>query len=270
MKILSEDLKAVGKYFEDRKNQWVCVDCMIKDLQLKKLNVAESIRVLKEDAGYIFEVSKSSSRMAKLIPCLECGVKTSHYKFIGLCDDRKVRIQFKKSIKDRLKKLYDNTDAFSGQKSGALEIDHKTPHLLKDDEYRYYMSDNELMSEYQLLTPGHNTQKREVCSVCQRTGRRPPFFFAGCCGYYSGNSEYTGTCCGCGWYDGNAWRNASARNQIKKDDNIYDLIKKSNLGIKPLVNFDSWKDFLEEFPELKMKNIPQSVEDEWNKELTLW
>lgn len=266
---MNNDIEKIGDYFKNRKDTWVCVDCMCDDLELKKINAAEVVRDLGEKYGYEFEVSKSGQKRKSMF-CPKCCAKTTHYKFIGIGDCKKNRIQFDNNIKNRLKRLYNDTDAFSGQKSGSLQIDHKTPHLLKDDnKSSSLMSDDELMRDYQLLTPGHNTQKREICSCCQRSGRRPPFFFSGCAGYYDGTSEYKGSCYGCGWYDGNAWRKANAQNEIKKDEVIYDYIKKSKFGIKVIINFEDWKNFLEEFPELKLKNIPEYDEEE-SMELQLW
>ena len=265
-----KDIKKIGNYFENRKDTWVCVDCMCGDLELENINAAEVVRELGEKFGYMFETSESGQKRKHIfIP--RCCTKRTHYKFIGFGDCKKTRIQFDTETKKRLKRLYNNTDAFSGQKSGDLQIDHKTPHLIKDDEKPYaLMSDDELMDEFQLLTPGHNTQKREVCSYCQNSGRRPPFFFSGCAGYYAGDSQYNGTCYGCGWYDGNAWREANANDGIKKDKLIYDYIKKSKTGIKSIVNFEDWKKFLEEFPELKSKNIPEHIEEGGNINTSLW
>ena len=46
-----KDIKKIGNYFENRKDTWVCVDCMCGDLELEKINAAEVVRELGEKFG---------------------------------------------------------------------------------------------------------------------------------------------------------------------------------------------------------------------------
>ena len=79
------------------------------------------------------------------------------------------------------------------------------------------LTDQEIKTEFQLMSNQCNLQKREVCRTCYQTNIRGyPF---GIKFYYNGNENWsievpkTGKnaengCVGCGWYDLEAWREA--------------------------------------------------------------
>ena len=77
------------------------------------------------------------------------------------------------------------------------------------------MKDDEINSDFQLLTNQRNQQKREVCRKCFQTGERGiiygiPFFYSGSANWdtsipVTGKKAEQG-CIGCAWYDINRWR----------------------------------------------------------------
>lgn len=103
-----------------------------------------------------------------------------------------------------------NKNALPDHKFSEIRWDENTAEKNPDD-----MSEEEIMSKFQLLTNQRNEQKREVCRECYQTNKRGypygiPF-------YYKGDENWDETipkigkhaekgCEGCGWYDIARWK----------------------------------------------------------------
>lgn len=236
-------------YFEKRKGQWVCMFCF--EEYLKKLNIklgqhAKDIQVLKSK-GYVFEKSQKYY-------CSTCKILTSHYKYLGFSNENNERLGISPKERQKIVKLLSPIDAFTGQKVTTFEVDHKTPHTVQK-EYTAVsdMDSDEIKEKFQITSPYMNKLKDKACSCCKQTGRRTPFFMGGQIAYYDGDSEYKGSCYGCGWYDACAWRKASLDGKLKRDDVIFELAKKSKNKMDSLLVLEKWKFFLNEFPGLNLK-----------------
>ena len=142
--------------------------------------------------------------------CPVCRQETSHYKLLKLVPTlaKQERLHIDDKSRNRALKVLGGRDAFTGALiSSKPEIDHKIPwtRLEKDIDIRY-LSDQEIKNNFQLLTREHNLLKDRMCTICKTKNIRPPFFEIEF--WYQGNEHYTGSCVGCGWYDGIEWRNA--------------------------------------------------------------
>ena len=158
--------------------------------------------------GYEFE-EISPGRWAESQYCHVCMQETTHYKLLNGTPTltKQTRLGIDAKTRKRILKLFDNRDAFTGGSiSSVAEIDHKVPwtRLDKDIDAKN-LSDDEIKIHFQLLTREHNLLKDRACSHCKLHNERPPFL--GILFWYAGNSQYFGTCEGCGWYDGVKWRN---------------------------------------------------------------
>ena len=121
---------------------------------------------------------------------------------------KQVRLSIDKKSRDRALAVLEGRDAFTGATiSSTPEIDHKVPWTrLEEDIDIRNLSDSQIKDNFQLLTREHNLLKDRMCSKCKEYNIRPPFL--GIKFWYAGNEHYCGSCVGCGWYDGVAWRNA--------------------------------------------------------------
>ncbi len=181
--------------------QWCCGYCSSNSNQ-----PAATFRELKK-RGYIFD-EHTPGRWGKEMYCPTCGTNRTHYRLLSaeIENKEKKRYGFTKAVSDRIKRLFDNRDAITGASiSSVAEIDHKMPWTrLESDIDTSAISDDEIKSNFQLLTREHNLLKDRMCGRCKETGIRPPFLEIAF--WYSGDEQYTGTCEGCGWYDARKWR----------------------------------------------------------------
>ena len=188
---------------ECRKNleQWVC------SLHTTGSNQPAAIFREVKKRGYEFE-EVSPNRWAKTMFCPVCEQETTHYKLKKDTPvfSRQERLAIDKKTRDRILKIFDNRDAFTGGSiSSVAEIDHKVPWTrLKVDIDARDLTDEEIRTHFQLLTREHNLLKDRACTVCKNENVRPAFL--GIPFWYSGGSEYLDTCEGCGWFDGEKWR----------------------------------------------------------------
>jgi hypothetical protein len=189
------------KAFQENIGQWVCGYCNSDSNQ-----PAATFREVKK-GGYIFE-EPSPNRWGKDIFCKVCNTNRTHYKLLVLepVFSSKPRITISKADRDRILKLFDNRDAFTGGSiTSTAEIDHKTPWTrLEQDIDASQMSNAEIIMHFQLLTREHNLLKDRACNSCKKYNYRPPFFEINF--WYQGDENFEGTCEGCGWYDGIKWR----------------------------------------------------------------
>lgn len=188
---------------ECKKNvgQWTC------SLHTTGSNQPAAIFREVKKQGYEFE-EVSSNRWATTKYCPVCGQETTHYKLLKLEPTltKQVRLTIDKKSRDRTLGIFGWRDAFTGASiSSTPEIDHKIPWTrLEEDIDIRYLSDNEIKENFQLLTREHNLLKDRMCGICKTQGIRPPFLEIEY--WYKGDKHYTGSCVGCGWYDGVEWR----------------------------------------------------------------
>ena len=108
--------------------------------------------------------------MGKTMFCPVCGQETTHYKLEKDTPvfSRQERLAIDKKTRDRILKIFDNRDAFTGGSiSSVAEIDHKVPwtRLEVDLDARGF-TDEEIRTHFQLLTREHNLLRIEhVLSV---------------------------------------------------------------------------------------------------------
>ena len=168
--------------------------------------------------GYEFE-EVSTNRWGKTMYCETCGQVTTHYKLLKAEPTltKQERLAIDKKTRERILNIFFNKDAFTGASiSSCAEIDHKIPWTRLDKDIdATKLSDNEIKENFQLLTREHNLLKDRACGYCKQNNVRPPFLEIPF--WYEGNSQYKGSCKGCGWYDGKKWR-----------EEISKLIKNSN------------------------------------------
>ena len=172
--------------------------------------------------GYEFE-EVSPNRWAKTMLCSVCGQETTHYKLEKDTPvfSKQERLTIDKKTRDRILRIFDNRDAFTGGSiSSVAEIDHKVPWTrLEEDIDARELTDDEVRTHFQLLTREHNLLKDRACTVCKNENVRPAFL--GIPFWYSGGSEYLDTCEGCGWFDGEKWRQELSKiisKKYQKDD----------------------------------------------------
>lgn len=157
--------------------------------------------------GYEFE-EVTTGRWASSRFCKVCGQDTSHYKLLKSEPTltKQVRLGIDKKSRDRTLSVLEGKDAFTGASiTSTPEIDHKVPWTRLDEDIDIrQLSDSEIKEHFQLLTREHNLLKDRMCGICKCKGIRPPFLEIEY--WYQGNKNYTGSCVGCGWYDGVEWR----------------------------------------------------------------
>lgn len=181
--------------------KWTCVSCHSSSGQ-----PAAIFRAIKK-RGYKFEETMPG-RWAKEQYCPICGQTTTHYKLLVaepvLPEHNRCPISGKS--RERVLTLLGGRDAFTGGSiSSTPEIDHKTPWTRMDGDLDIrQLSDAQIKQHFQLLTREHNLLKDRMCGKCKLENIRPPFL--GIRYWYYGDERYTGTCEGCGWYDGAKWR----------------------------------------------------------------
>lgn len=197
------------KILKENVGAWVC------SLHTTGSNQPAAIFREVKKQGYEFE-EVETGRWAKKRYCPTCGQETSHYKLLKLEPTltKQERLSIDKKTRIRILKLFDNRDAFTGASiSSTAEIDHKVPWTrLENDIDATKLSDSEIKEHFQLLTREHNLLKDRCCGICKKENIRPPFL--GIEFWYDGDCNYRGSCVGCGWFDGIAWREA-VNNYIK-------------------------------------------------------
>lgn len=190
--------------------EWTCGYCASNSNQ-----PAATFRELKK-LGYQFE-EVSPQRWAKNMMCPNCHANRSHYKLLSEepVFDKKIRISIDNVTRRKILKLFDYKDAFTGASiSSTPEIDHKVPWTRLDEDIdASTLSEEEIKEHFQLLTREHNLLKDRACGKCKEFDKRPPFL--GIPFWYEGDDNYSGTCKGCGWYDGFKWREEIAKKLVR-------------------------------------------------------
>lgn len=188
--------------FQEGVNTWIC-------RMHNSGNANQSAATFREikKRGYSFEET-APKRWDKSMFCDTCQTKTTHSKLLELNPvfSSKPRITIPPTDRARILKIFNFKDAFTGGSiSSTPEIDHKIPwSRLEQDINSYLMNESEIEFNFQLLTGEHNLLKDRACTSCIKTNLRPPFLEIKF--WYQGDHTYTGSCEGCGWYDGTLWR----------------------------------------------------------------
>ena len=177
----------------------VCVGDMIVSSQTAAQN--RGLRV----KGYQFKKVGNNYGWKEF--CETCDRKTVHRQMLSATPEAsKERVTLSKSIRDRILKLYDNTDArFGRQTVEALEVDHRKPRIRESTDESSYntCSDEELKANFMLLTRQNNLTKSRACEACVQTNKRG---WDQLKWWYEGTENYEGSCVGCFWYDPDTWK----------------------------------------------------------------
>lgn len=206
-----ETTKETGlKKYKENVGIWLCSTCATGAGQ-----PAATMRELRKD-GYDFEIV-SEGIWSKRMYCPCCGTYRSHYKLLSVEPTVTEKHRCTMSAEDRKRaySLLGYKDAFSNATiQGKFEVDHKEPftRLEKDIDIKS-LTDEEIKEHFQILTPDHNKLKDKRCQQCKKNNIRPALL--GISYWYEGDEVYRGTCVGCGWYDGVAWR-AHLNEHLKK------------------------------------------------------
>lgn len=189
------------KACKDNVGEWTCASHIMTSDQ------AAAVSRTARNRGYYFEKT-GPQRWAKKLYCPICQRKSTHYKLLKTepIFTEHTRCKINAQTRERILKLFENKDAFTGASiSSKPEIDHKIPWTrLEHDIDASNLSDEEIKQHFQLLTRDHNLLKDRRCAYCKEHNIRPPFLEIPF--WYEGDSQYTGSCEGCGWYDGKKWR----------------------------------------------------------------
>lgn len=189
------------KACKDNVGEWTCASHIMPSDQ------AAAVSRTARNRGYYFEKT-GPQRWAKKLYCPICQRKSTHYKLLKIepIFTEHTRCKINAQTRERILKIFKNKDAFTGASiSSKPEIDHKIPWTrLEHDIDASNLSDEEIKQHFQLLTRDHNLLKDRRCAYCKEHNTRPPFLEIPF--WYKGDSQYTGSCEGCGWYDGKKWR----------------------------------------------------------------
>lgn len=139
---------------------------------------------------------------------------------------------FTPQFKSRVIRLFDGVNAYEARKTAEKSLipDHKFSEIRWDDSTKgdnpMAMTDEEIVSKFQLLDNQRNQQKREVCRNCFQTGERGQIY--GIDFYSSGGPVWDDSipkvgkeaeqgCVGCPWYDILEWRR-EINSRLKDND----------------------------------------------------
>lgn len=186
---------------QNRLNEWVCGYCNSNSTQPARITAT-----LRSE-GYVFEETKRG--YCKLIFCPHCGQKRTHYKLLSAepINESKEVHTITPSQRKRVISILGKKDAFTNATitSSTPEIDHKEPMIRRQKDINIdELTDTQIKDTFQILTRQNNLLKDKSCKKCKSSGIRPPHM--GIYYWYAGDENYKGTCVGCGWYDGVAWR----------------------------------------------------------------
>lgn len=191
---------------------WTCQACELP----QNPNFARRVQDLKE-CGYTLATYPN-------MHCSKCGTTKTHLLLLPLKRGGVSGYEtWSPELRNRIIRILGAYDAYEGKviPPHGLLPDHKFPEIRWDLKTRRegleHLNEDEIHTDFQLLTNQRNQQKREVCRKCFQSNQRGyPF---GVRFYYNGNSNWPTNipirgkiaekgCYGCAWYDLEAWRDA--------------------------------------------------------------
>jgi hypothetical protein len=177
----------------------VCVAKQIVSSQTAAQNRGLRVR------GYLFKKVGNNYGWSDYCSC--CDKKTVHRQLLSIEPEAsKERVAIPKNVRDKILKLFDNTDArFGRQTAEALEVDHRKPRIREtsDELSCASFSDEQLKNTFMLLTRQNNLTKSRACESCVQTNKRG---WDQIKWWYHGSEDYEGSCEGCFWYNPEKWK----------------------------------------------------------------
>lgn len=186
--------------------QWHCTKCELASGQ------AKTWQVWRQEKG--IQLKMDGEKYYKTMHCDHCGCNTIHRGLASLeiiTEGTRARASLPKALTDRVKKHYDNIDAFTlrVEAPGKLEVDHRFPQVrwtTDEDVNDIHMSEEEIENKFMLLTRENNLLKSRFCENCKNTGKRAkgygiPFWYVG-----GENWDDNIGCEGCFWFSPEKWR----------------------------------------------------------------
>ena len=191
-----------------------CMECLSTQID-DKTDSGNHLWKQFEDEG--FELKKPNGVNASWREyCSHCNRSTSHRQLLDpkpIYEQKgnKKRTSFTKEDKKRVWKLWDKKCPIFGNTIahyGDIEIDHRSPakELTEQEISLDKLSDQEIQEKYMPLYKHINQVKRNKCSTCLQTKRRPvgP---SGVRFWFVGDENYTDEikCKGCFWSHPEKW-----------------------------------------------------------------
>lgn len=156
------------------------------------------------------------------ITCTTHGVATADQltSLVPVAQNSRLRFAYSPAEKTQMKALCGNADAYDGDRSAGLELDHRVPMIRASQDETPIDPRNEaqVRETFMCLTPQHNLRKSRACEKCVETGQRP-VFFNNIPFWYEGTQTYEPEigCRGCPWAYPEKW-NAAVAAQLEKSD----------------------------------------------------
>lgn len=181
-------LEEARQFLADHCDTPVCVN----EARGKAVSFGGTIRTLREEG---WEIERTNAF------CPDCAKVTSHYQMVGTKPSKK-RATISSGLRQQF--ITDNSwyDNFTRQPSGKLELDHRVPHLLAEEDELPVNAEN-IASRYQALTPANNQAKRAACAQCEKTGTRR--VFNGINHWLEGDAAKPADCSLCPWAYPELW-----------------------------------------------------------------
>ncbi len=165
----------------------------------------------------------------KTILCEVCNDKTVHRRLTSTAPVNTPinRQGLSAKLRKRVLDLYNNIEAVTLRKllPNELEVDHRFPQVRWSipENFDEDVSDEKLVSRFQLLTRANNLWKSRYCENCAATNQRGTFI--GIIYFYEGGEFWDSNippddergCEGCFWYKPEVWR--ESLNQLIQEDN---------------------------------------------------
>lgn len=192
------------------KGGWQCVGCTLP----QNPNWARRIQDLKE---FGYTIATDTNRY-----CPKCKANKTHLILLpiqrGVADGNGYET-WSPALRRRIIRVLGGIDVYECASSAHVLPDHKFSEIRWDEDTKSEnpdnMTDEDILTKFQLLTNQRNQQKREVCRHCFQTGERGTIF--GIPYFYEGTEHWDSSiprkgkdaeqgCIGCPWYDIQAWR----------------------------------------------------------------
>jgi hypothetical protein len=194
-----------------------CMECLAKQIK-DKTDSGNHLWKLFEDEGYELVKPKGRNSAWKEY-CSVCERTTSFRQLVKpvpiyATRGNLHRTIFTKDDKERIWKLYNKRCPIFGSSIahyGDIEIDHRSPaKIISEQETKLKdLTDEQVVEKYMPLYKHINQVKRNKCSTCLSTKKRPEAPL-GIKFWYQGGEDYTDdvNCQGCAWAYPEKWGKA--------------------------------------------------------------